>query len=146
MFLLTLFVAHAGNLEVTLTVDDDDVRTVTFQDLPSCTPVRTSISGDTGWSVRALATANEPDGDITVEINIEAWSERGRNERRVKSNPVLRIRPNEEATISMSGPEGSFSMTVLATDFEIDPSCLRSGGGRPPPGREEGRRVRANLR
>lgn len=136
LFALSLLAAaHAGDLEVAVTVDDETTE-FRFHDVASCMQTTAAISGEDSWEVRAWATGTEA-GAIYVELDLDVELERGRERRRVQMGPAVLTPSGEPATVQIDGEVGVVTVEITATDFATDLSCMR-----PASAQRRGRRRR----
>ncbi|GEM_PF-6330341 len=119
--LLALALAHAGDLTVTVVVDDQSSSFV-FDQVASCSEASSTVSGDGTWEVSARATGIE-EGEVFVALDVEVETGKRRNARHVRMAPRLVLVEGEPAQVVVGGPDGEVSVEVIAQDFEIDDSC-----------------------
>ena len=124
-FLFLLGTAQAGELEVTVTIDEAS-RTFNFEQLASCTSTSVQINEDDFWYLNALATG--VDDGIYVSLDIEAGLQRDTKQRReVNSKPSFIVEPGQPAKLQVSGDGGGLVVEVVANDFDKNDRCYPEG-------------------
>ena len=127
-FLFLLATAHAGELEVTVTIDEAST-TFHFEQLASCSSTSVSFSADDYWSLGAMATGVEE--GIYVSLELEANVTSGsKHPRRVVSQPSFIVVPDEEAVLRVGGDGGDLIVQVLASGFDQGDSSRCYPGSR----------------
>jgi hypothetical protein len=118
---LLLASAFAGDLTLDLTFDDQ-THHLQFDDMATCQPTEVQIEGPTRLRVAARVTAQDS-GALLISVDLEAESGRRRRARVVHLTPKILVKPGEPASITVTGPQGTTTVDVVAKGFEGETPC-----------------------